>query len=132
MGYDFDVYAKWEYEPYETMGGNVVDPGPDMLKIGVQSSIKEMARQYTKQDGTVQEFSGYTHVVYVPQNMPDDQYNALLGDAEKVKEEMKTMIANDTTGIPKDLQVNIVIVRSGGEYDYNSSEEDYVHIGGVG
>lgn len=130
VSYDFDVFATWTYEPYETIGGVTRDPGPERLKIGVESGIKGMAETHKNYDGTVQEFGAYTHVVYVPENIPHEQYDKLVGDADKVKSEMESLIQNDTTGIPKDLQVNIVIIKDGGQYDYNSKESDYVHIGG--
>ena len=130
VAYDFDVIATWTYKPYETMGGDTVDPGPRYLKSGVEIGIKSMAETYKNPDGSIQEFGAYTHIVYVPVNIPQEQYDTLVGDAEKVKAEMKELIQNDTTGIPKDLQVNIVIIKGGGQYDYNSKESDYVHIGG--
>lgn len=130
VAYDFDVYAVWDKEPYMTMGGNIVEPGVELLKIGVKSTVEHLSSTKREEFNITQEFSCYNHIVYIPENMPDDQYNRLVADAEKVKQQMEELIASDTTGIPKDLVINISIVRAGGEYDYNSSEEDYVYIGG--
>lgn len=124
-GYGYSVEAKWEYEPYETMGGNVVDPGPHHIATQMRAKVLDTASKPEKLDGSVQEFGAYTHVIYVPENMPQDQYDRLVADAEKAKEEVYEIIQNDDTGVPKDLKINIVVVRSGGTYDYNSSEKDY-------
>lgn len=130
VAYDFDVYAVWDKEPYMTMGGNIVEPGVDLLKINVKAGIEHLSTTKREEFNITQEFNCYTHVIYVPENMPEDQYNRLVSDAQKVKQQMKEMIANDTTGIPKDLVVNIFFEKAGGVYDYNSSENDYIHIGG--
>ena len=128
---DYDVRAVWKYEPYETMGGNVRDPGADLLATQMKLNLENLATEVKKSDGTVQEFGAYIHTVYVPENMPEDQYNALLRDAQTAKARMEEMIKNDTTGIPKDLKVQIEIVPSSGQYDYNSKESDYVHLEGA-
>lgn len=128
---DYDVRPVWDYEAYETMGGNVRDPGVELLESYMKVNIKNLATDAKKSDGTVQEFGVYAHTIYVPENMPEDQYNALVRDAEKAKANMEEMIKNDTTGIPKDIRVQIYIVRAGGEYDYNSKESDYVHLEGA-
>ena len=129
--YDYSVFAKWEYEPYETIGGNKVDPGADRLLIDMEMAVKELATPQTNDDGNIQEFGAYTFIAYVPENIPDEQYSAMLEDANEARARMEEMIKNDTTGIPKDLKINVMIIKDGGEYDYNSNESDYVHLGGV-
>lgn len=131
IGYNFDVYAVWADDAYTTIGGNIRDPGKELLSVKIEAGVKGMAKKIHDSEGKVQEFEAYTHIVYIPENMPQDQYDALADDARAVKADMEALIANDTTGIPKDLRVEIVIVRAGGQYDYNSKESDYVHIGGV-
>jgi hypothetical protein len=132
VGYNYSVSAKWEYEPYQTIGGNTVDPGPNHIATEMREKVLDTANTPTNRDGSVQEFGAYTHVIYVPENMPQDQYDRLVADAEKAKAQMEEMIQNDTTGVPKDLKINVLVVRSGGTYDYNSSEGDYNNIGGEG
>lgn len=132
VAYDFDVFAKWDYEPYQTLGGDTVDPGVRLLKSCVENGVKGLAHPCKNPDGTIQEFGALSHIIYVPENIPDEQYQALLEDAQIVKAEMEALIKDESSGIPQDIQVNIQIIKSGGQYDYNSSESDYVHIGGVG
>lgn len=131
-GYTCSAYPTWNYEPYDTIGGNHYDPGASKIVANMRAGLEATATDAKKQDGSAQEFGTYTHIIYVPENMPQDQYDTLLGDAERAKEQIKEIIQNDTTGIPKDLQVNVVVVKGGGTYDYTSKESDYKKLGGVG
>ncbi len=100
-----------------------------ILESGLHESISAIAEygsenKYQKQ----QEFSGITKIVYVPENMPDDQYSTLLTAATATEASMKAHATSK--GLPEDFKVTIRIVKSGGTYDYSSSEGDYVNIGG--
>ena len=127
VGYGYDVFAGWNQDYY----GILKDAGPETMSVKVEAALKEMAKTHYKSDGSVQEFYGYVHTIYVPENIPDDQYNAIVEDAQTVMENMQKMIAEDTTGIPKDLKVTIMIKPAGGQYDYNSKESDYTHLEGA-
>lgn len=128
MAYTYAVHHKWTYGPEETAPG-AYDAGVDMLENELLISINSMSENGSENNnGEQQQFAGITKVVYVPENIPDDQYNDLLRDATNTESKMKDHAVDK--GLSEDFQVKIVVVKGGGTYDYSSSENDYVNIGG--
>lgn len=128
MAYTFAVHPKWMYGPDETIPGQY-DPGVDMLENKLLISINSMSEDGSENNnGEQQQFSGITEVVYVPENIPDDQYSDLLRDATNTETKMKAHAIDK--GFTDGFKVQIVVIKGGGTYDYSSSENDYVNIGG--
>lgn len=128
MAYTYAVHHKWTYGPDETALG-AYDPGVDMLENELLISINSMSENGSENNnGEQQQFAGITKVVYVPENIPDDQYSDLLRDATNTEAKMKEHATDK--GLSENFQVKIVVVKGGGTYDYSSSENDYVNIGG--
>lgn len=122
MAYVFAVHPTWTYDR--------IASGEDMLAVNLSISIKSIAEDGDENNnGELQQFAGITKIVYVPENIPDDQYNDLLRDATNTEKKMKDLAIEK--GLPDDFQVNIVVRKDGGTYDYSSSEGDYVNIGGT-
>lgn len=128
MAYTYSVHPKWTYGPDETPPG-AYDPGVDMMENELIVSINAMSENGSKNNnGEQQQFSGITKVVYVPENIPEDQYNDLLRDARNTETKMEQHATEK--GLSDNFDVKIVVKKAGGTYDYSSSENDYVNIGG--
>lgn len=123
IGYFCDVFAKWEYTD---------DTAVSILMSDVTAHIHEVADDPFRknQNGEIQEFSGFTKIVYIPENMPEDQYNKLMKDIEEAKKQAQEKAREK--GLPSDFVINFEVKRSGGTYDYNGSETDYMNVGGKG
>ena len=126
VAFTYSVHHEWDYGPEETPPG-AYDPGVDMLEDAILVSIKQMS-EYGSENayGEQQQFKGISKVVYVPENIPEDQYLDLQRDAKNTKVKMEEYAIEK--GFSEDFFVEIIVVKGGGTYDYSSSPEDYLNI----
>lgn len=86
--------------------------------------VAGMEQRYTESDGASGYEPGtttqYTCVIYVPENISDEEVQKIESAAKKNWREYYDM-AQDEFGV--ELQVNISIVKAGGNYDYGSGAQ---------
>ena len=124
--YTYDVYTTWTYESRELLDGTIHNPGAELLKTSMKYGLDAMEEEtFVNTEGKNQEFGSYTKVVYVPNNMPDYQYNQVVADAKLAASELQ-IYADGKEGL--NVTVNIRVERAGGEYDYNSKASDYINV----
>ena len=66
--------------------------------------------------------NAYHHIVYVPENMSDEDFNALKEKALKGKTEYvltHRKMSNEEKQEYANVYINVEIVRAGGNYDYS-------------
>lgn len=84
-------------------------------------SIKLMEDNYVKTNGEYGYAPGSTHtykyVIYVPENIPEDELNGIKTASQDYREEFSAR-AREEYGL--DISVSVEIIKAGGNYDYSS------------
>lgn len=122
----YACYAQkdWKYKPYETIGGNINNPGASILTTWLRGALEQSGMLHTSEKESDPRVIGCVYVVYVPENIPEEQYNNLLSDIEAAKKEIAEYISNNTDGVPKDIYYNFEVKKSQGTFDYDYDAEN--------
>ncbi len=112
------------FQSYTIVKGN--DDTDSSIYIGVLSSMKAIEENLEAYDTEDVERTLY-YEVYVPDNISEEDYKKLEEEIEEAKEKLDQSIdamnnENNTTGMTtaKNVDYEIRIIKSGGNYDYSS------------
>lgn len=95
-------------------------PDPDDFDMAFVMSEVYQAERAMKEGTLSEDTRVITYVLYVPENIPADDYEALETAASDALIEYRTFMALNQEGEQDKVVLSIDIVKAGGNYDYSS------------